>query len=101
MKDRSRELRRAGRRRDSRVRRGVHNRLADEWSWNEGEVRRGQGRHKSVMHTLSEQNWRIRREGRNEVVAIEPGREYETPFDGPTAFWDAVEFAATELKKEK
>jgi len=52
------------------------------------------------MHTLSERNWRVRRQG-GEVVAIEPGRDYETPFDGPTAFWDAVEYAARELKRNR
>jgi hypothetical protein len=74
-------------------------RLADEWSWNDGAMCPTGRRVKSHMHLLSERNWRVQRCSGTQVVAIEPGREYETPFDGPDAFWAAVKFAADELKK--
>lgn len=47
-----------------------------------------------------EHNWRVTRiEG--EVVALEPGREYEQVFDlGTDPFWDAVTFAAKCLRGE-
>ena len=100
MKDRSLELRRVGRRYSSRVHQGIRDRLSDEWSRNEGAVCARKARPKAAMHVLSERNWRVRRLNTNEVVAIEPGWEYETPFEGPDAFWAAVEFAAEELKKD-
>lgn len=47
-----------------------------------------------------EQNWRITRI-EDEVVALEPGREYEQVFDlGADPFWDAVQFAARCLRGE-
>lgn len=73
--------------------------LADEWSWSDGALNPTGRRVKSHMHLLSERNWRVQQYGQNEAVAIEPGREYETPFVGPDAFWEAVKFAAEELKK--
>jgi hypothetical protein len=47
-----------------------------------------------------EHNWRVTRiEG--EVVALEPGREFEQVFDlGSDPFWDAVQFAARCLRGE-
>lgn len=83
----------------SRVRHAAVERLNEEWSKNDGAVTRGNRRPKSAMHTLSERNWRVKRYTPNEVVAIEPGRDFETPFFGRNAFWEAVQFAAAELRE--
>lgn len=99
MKDRSSDLRHCGGRHEARVLQANRARLEDEWSWNGGAVCAGDRSIRSAMHTLSERNWRITQYRRNYAVAIEPGRDYETPFVGPTAFWDAVEFAAKKLKE--
>lgn len=46
-------------------------------------------------------NWLVRLEA-GEVVAIEPNREYEHCFTGGAdPFWEAVLFAAAELRKGK
>lgn len=97
MKDHGHPLRKVGRGHARRTRRGNLERLELEFATNDGSFVTHDRRVRSAMHTLSERNWRVHRQGR-EVVAIEPGRDFETPFRGPTAFWDAVEFAAGKLK---
>lgn len=102
-KDRNDPLRRTGRSRlANRVRRGRIEQLQRVWSEDGGAVHAPERHTKapSVRRALSERNWRVKRLHPREVVAIEPGGDYETPFGGPEAFWDAVQFAARELKKE-
>ncbi|URC18181.1 hypothetical protein SEA_ZENTENO07_80 [Mycobacterium phage Zenteno07] len=48
-----------------------------------------------------EKNWRIVRTEDGELLALEPGRDYEQTFEGgPDPFWDAVEYAAACLRGE-
>jgi hypothetical protein len=79
----------------TRVRRASVERLVDEFSRTDGACRP----RPAVNRVFTERNWRVQRSSRNEVVAIEPGREFETPFYGQGAFWEAVQFAATKLKE--
>lgn len=45
-------------------------------------------------------NWRVLCH-HGEVVAVEPNRDYEQVFEGGTdPFWDAVEYAAKQLREE-
>lgn len=54
------------------------------------------------IRTTSGINWRILNLDNGKVLALEPGREYENIFEGgPDPFWEAVEFAANELRKEQ
>ncbi|AXN53347.1 hypothetical protein PBI_THONKO_76 [Mycobacterium phage Thonko] len=49
-----------------------------------------------------ERNWRVKRIETGEVLAFEPGGEYEQVFDsGADPFWQAVEFAAACLRGER
>lgn len=70
-----------------------------------GERRRPKRDHDTVArdrhkHRL-ENNWRIVRTEDGEVLALEPGRDFEQTFEGgPDPFWDAVEYAARCLRGE-
>lgn len=57
------------------------------------EPKNGQAKKRSVRR--SEVNWLIQREG-DEYLAIEPGREYETPF---ATFDEALDYAAAKIKE--
>lgn len=81
-----------------RVRKATLERMSDEWSLNGGATRPAPAKR---GERATKTNWRIQRYGPREVVAIEPDREYETPFYGEGAFWAAVEHAAAELKKDR
>lgn len=97
MKDRARPLRREGSRHDTRVFHARAAQLTEQWDRDDGKPVRK--RYVQRARTRLEQtNWRIERDSQGVVVAVEPGREYETPFDGPDAFWEAVLFAAGELR---
>lgn len=99
MKDRSSELRRVGgtQRYSARVRRGYRDHLQELWSENGGAVRLPgrKGKAPPVRRALQDRNWLIKREG-SEYLAIEPGREYETPF---ATFDEALDFAAAKIKE--
>jgi hypothetical protein len=96
MKDRNAVLRRTGRGRlVARIRLGRRGDLAELFDQDDGAVRFKQNQ---PTKRLTEKNWRIKREG-SEVLAIEPGWAYETPFRGDSALMDAIEFAAAELRK--
>jgi hypothetical protein len=106
IKDRSGDLRRlrGGRRLPARVRRVNHEALLDVWCHTDGAVHRPGDRQRAqarASREVAHTNWRvIRYRGSGEVVAIEPNRDYEHIFDGGVdPFWDAVEFAAAELRK--
>lgn len=64
-------------------------------------VRRREGKPQAVpvRAALSRKNWLIERCSPQRVLAVEPGREFETPFDGPDAYQAAIDFAAAELRK--
>lgn len=89
------ELRKVGRgRRNERVRKAalLHAQLSER------ETPRNPRR---PVRTTSDINWRIYCRADGKVLALEPGREYENIFEGgPDPFWEAVEFAAAELRKE-
>lgn len=97
MRDTTKPLRRAGINRDARVLHARAAQLAEQWDSDGGKPRR---KHyvQRARTRLEQTNWRIERENSNTVLAIEPGREYETPFDGPDAFWEAIQYAAAELR---
>lgn len=102
MRDQSVDLCRVGRPgRDRRVLKRYKSQLS-ELLGADGEAvpepHHGKAKARSVRTADQRVNWRIKRLGRD-VVAIEPDGVYENPFDGPTAFWDAVEFAAAEMRK--
>lgn len=79
------------------MRRASVERLTDEFSRDDGACRPAR-RTPPSGKVLASRNWRVQRSSRQEVVAIEPGREFETPFYGQGAFWEAVEYAAAKLK---
>lgn len=45
-------------------------------------------------------NWRVKLISPTRVLALEPGRDYENIFEGgDDPFWEAVMFAAAEIRK--
>lgn len=90
------ELRKVGRgRRNERVRKAalIHAQIVER------EAPRNPRR---AVRTTAGHNWRIKLLDNGSVLALEPGREYENIFEGgPDPFWEAVEFAAAELRKEQ
>ena len=87
MKDQT--LRRIGRRHDTRVYRANRELAANR----EVTVKHYERKHRTT-------NWRIRRMNSNEVVAIEPGRDYKEVFNGGTdPLMEALEYAAEQLRK--
>lgn len=106
MKDRSRELRRVGRGRYlTRVHRGNKARLS-ELPEGEGRAMRGREAARPGPKTSSRRadgactNWRVTRYGSGEIVAIEPNRDYEHTFEGgEDPYWEAVQYAAEQLRK--
>lgn len=55
---------------------------------------------RAVRQARLDTNWRVKMISPTRVLALEPGREYENIFEGGTdPFWDAVTFAASEIRK--
>lgn len=89
--DRSRDLRRVGRRLDQRAYRANKARLASQ-EIVDTHYRRKQRTHK---------NWRVVHEPGGDIVAVEPNRDYEHVFEGgKDPYMEALEYAAQQLRKE-
>lgn len=54
----------------------------------------------ALRQTRLDTNWRVKPLSPSRVLALEPGREYENIFEGgDDPFWEAVTFAAAEIRK--
>lgn len=100
MKDNSRcKPRRVGNHLARRVRRGYSEHLDERWARDDGAVVPTRKR-ENLLSKARIRNWRIKRYSANEVVAIEPGDEFEIPFHGENAFQEAMDYAREQMRKE-
>lgn len=85
-----------------RIRSGYLQGLSDVWSTDLGAVhqpRDGKGQGSPVRKTRERTNWRVGTQG-NDVVAVEPNREFEHVFEGgKDPFMEALEYAARQLRE--
>lgn len=68
----------------------------------EGEIHAPKPINRSVARRAARTstNWRIIHPVGGDIIALEPGREFENVFTGgPDPFWEAVQYAAAELRK--
>ena len=98
------DIRRVGRgRRDSRVLRSHRQQLQELWSVDGGAMHKPHDRKtpsSALRQTRLNTNWRVKQLSPSLVLALEPGRDYENIFEGgDDPFWEAVTFAAAEIRK--
>lgn len=98
------DIRRVGRgRRNCRVLRSHRDRLQELWSVDGGAMREPANKKTQTLalrQARLDTNWRVKLISPTRVLALEPGREYENIFEGgDDPFWEAVMFAASEIRK--
>ena len=98
------DIRRVGRgRRNCRVLRSHRQLLQELWSVDGGAMREPANRKaqaNAVRQSRLDTNWRVKLISPTRVLALEPGRDYKNLFEGgDVPFWEAVMFAAAEIRK--